>query len=111
MIRMRRDPATGLSVPELLCGWCERPIEDAGLAAAAWFCSARTGEPDSAWPRFAHKGACLDAIERYGLAGERHRDFRWQELSYFLIELGEAIRLDWESAAALLGVPLARTGT
>lgn len=104
MIELTWDAGTCRAVPLVRCAVCRRPIEDADLAAVAWWMSDHSGEVFSGRPIPLHKGRCLDRYEADG--GLPGTSFRWEELSHFILNLGDAVRLPWAKAARTLGCRL-----
>lgn len=103
MIELAWDERNQRTVPVVRCVECRQPIRDAGMAGVTWFMDDHRRVPFSDRPQFVHKGRCLDRREAARLPGT---SFRWQEMSHFLLELGEVMHMNWGMAARLSGVEL-----
>ena len=85
---------TGRAEPQLCCDSCRQPITNARLAAYLWL---HPQEGQSIGDLFvAHKRECMRAIEARVPDGE----WRWAEMAYLPLYLGNGMQIDWPEAIA-----------
>src|SRR5689334_428689 len=80
--------------PIVLCDWCKKRITTVGEGIYTWATSNDTGEVISGDILLIHKSGCFDKME----AANPDIFWKWSELEYFILRLGNNLGINWPLA-------------